>query len=616
MKNGYLPRLRAWFAQGNRTAWAVFILFALVLFLKTMIFQWGTIRTLAFHSLWQAPLSFFIFWIGKIIPILLIASITLITRKQWWTIIALVLIDIWSIANVFYFKANGLFLSVEMLTATDNMSGFWGSLMTYIGWEILALLLLTIIYIVVFVLFKLNRTYQQYFLVFSILLFTTFLLDVFCNASYVIPIEMTTRANTKLSLMQQKKDMLTRYTMPFGAVTFIAKYQLSVDHTVWAKQYIERNSIISYFVANFIFHAEQKTTGELVQLSSENLDDINGYIHTNTSLGNPPTNNIIYILVESLESWALDSCAGYSFMPNTQKLSTNKHVITCKYMRSQVRHGVSADGQMIGITGLLPISEGATCRLYNTNMYPNYAHLYTSSAIINPCKGTWNQEQMTKCYQFDTLVETSTIKEWGTDAKIFENIITLTKNPSPFCILGITVASHSPFVYSKKHMYAKPTNMPETMSAYLNCLHYTDSCIGVLLDTIMNSTLASNTTIVITGDHTIFRSESTFSDLTEYAKENNIDFHAGHNFVPLIIYSPEIEGNIQVKDTCYQMDIFPTILHLIGAEDYYWHGFGVNLLDSAARNNRPCTEQEAYRLSDLMIRCDYFQTHSGTNQVK
>ena len=313
MHNHFLSRLRAWFAQGNRTVWAVFILFTLILFLKTMIFQWSTIRTLAFHSLWQAPLSFFNFWIGKIVPILLIASITLITRKQWWTIIALVLIDIWSIANVFYFKANGLFLSVEMLTATDNMSGFWGSLMTYIGWEILALLLLTVIYIVVFVLFKLNRTYQQYFLVFSILLFTTFLLDVFCNASYVIPIEMTTRSNTKLSLMQQNKDNLTRYTMPFGAVTFIAKYQLSVDHTVWAKQYIQRNSIISYFVANFIFHAQQKTKGESLQLTSTDIDEIHTYI-TNTTLSNPPTNNLIYILVESLESWALDSCSGYSLV--------------------------------------------------------------------------------------------------------------------------------------------------------------------------------------------------------------------------------------------------------------------------------------------------------------
>ncbi|MGN0235395.1 MAG: LTA synthase family protein [Paludibacteraceae bacterium] len=615
MQTNLLSRLRAWFAQGNRATWAVFALFALVLFLKTMIFQWGTIRTLAFRSLWQAPLSFFIFWIGKVLPILFIASITLITRRQYWTIIALIAIDVWAVANIFYFKANGLFLSVEMLTATDNMNGFWGSLMTYLSWEVIALLSLTIIYLFVFVLLKLNRTYQQWFLLFSVIFFTTFLLDIFCNAAYVIPSEKATHSNNKMSQMQQNNDKLSRYTMPFGAVMFSAKYQLFIDHTAWAKQYIERNSVISYFIANFIFHAERKTKGESIQLSLEDLHEINRYVHTNTTSHNIPTNNLVYILVESLESWALDSCVEYNFMPNIQKLmSQNNHVFTNKHMYSQVRHGVSADGQMIGLTGLLPISEGAACRLYNTNIYPNFANLYTSSAIINPCKGTWNQAQMTKCYQFDTLIETSTIKEWGTDAILFDNIINLTKSPSPFCILGITVASHSPFSYSKKHQYVKPNNMPETMSAYLNCLHYTDSCIGVLLDTIMNSPLASNTTIVITGDHTIFRSESTFADLTQYAKENDIDFHAGHNFVPLIIYSPEIEGNIQVPDTCYQMDIFPTILHLIGADDYYWHGFGVNLLDSAARHNRPVSEQEAYRLSDLMIRSDYFRTIDTHNK--
>ena len=153
--------------------------------------------------------------------------------------------------------------------------------------------------------------------------------------------------------------------------------------------------------------------------------------------------------------------------------------------------------------------------------------------------------------------------------------------------------------------------MPQAMSDYLNCLHYTDSCIGVLLDSVLNSPLAENTTIVITGDHTIFRDEIGFSDMTRYAQDNNIDFKAGHTFTPLIIYSPNIEGNINITDTCYQMDIFPTILHLIGADDYYWQGFGVNLLDSVARNNRQITENEAYRLSDLMIRSDYFRHYSA-----
>ena len=171
--------------------------------------------------------------------------------------------------------------------------------------------------------------------------------------------------------------------------------------------------------------------------------------------------------------------------------------------------------------------------------------------------------------------------------------------------MGITVDSHVPFAHGSTYPKHVVEGMPNFMSAYLNCLAYTDSCIGELLNAIQDSPLADNTTIVISGDHTIFRSQNT--EMDRFAKENGIPMQTGHTFTPLIIYSPEIEGNIQVTDTCYQMDIFPTILHLIGAEDYYWHGFGVNLLDSAARNNRPCTEQEAYRLSDLIIRSDYFR---------
>ena len=164
-------------------------------------------------------------------------------------------------------------------------------------------------------------------------------------------------------------------------------------------------------------------------------------------------------------------------------------------------------------------------------------------------------------------------------------------------------------MYGVEHTMHEFENMPQTMSAYLNCLHYTDSCIGVLLDSVLNSPLAENTTIVITGDHTIFRDEIGFSEMNKYAQDNSINFKAGRTFTPLIIYSPNIEGNIHISDTCYQMDIFPTILHLIGAEDYYWQGLGINLLDSVARKNRQITESEAYRLSDLIIRSDYFRNY-------
>ena len=263
---------------------------------------------------------------------------------------------------------------------------------------------------------------------------------------------------------------------------------------------------------------------------------------------------------------------------------------------------------MINVTGLLPIFDGATCRLYGKNDYPNYAHFYNHSAIVNPALGIWQQSIVTFSYHFKELIEPKGGKHWG-DKEVLERVSEYAlQQDSSFCILGITISSHLPFAHGSTYPKYVVEGMPNIMSAYLNCLAYTDSCIGTLLDAIQNSPLAANTTIVISGDHTIFRSKD--AEMDRFARENGIPMQTGHTFTPLIIYSPDIEGNIQVTDTCYQMDIFPTILHLIGAEDYYWHGFGVNLLDSAARNNRPCTEQEAYRLSDLIIRSDYFRNLS------
>jgi phosphoglycerol transferase MdoB-like AlkP superfamily enzyme len=77
-------------------------------------------------------------------------------------------------------------------------------------------------------------------------------------------------------------------------------------------------------------------------------------------------------------------------------------------------------------------------------------------------------------------------------------------------------------------------------------------------------------------------------------------------FVPLIIYAPEIEKNMVVTDTTYQMDIYPTLLHLLHQENYMWQGFGINLLDSNAK--RKITPEKALQLSDAIIQNDYFKT--------
>lgn len=141
----------------------------------------------------------------------------------------------------------------------------------------------------------------------------------------------------------------------------------------------------------------------------------------------------------------------------------------------------------------------------------------------------------------------------------------------------------------------------------MECVNYTDKCIESFVYSQLSDSIRENSTIVITSDHTIFK-PAMLPDFMDYATQRNLSIASGENYCPLIIYSPQIKGNIQVDELCYQMDVFLTILHLIGCEDYYWKGFGVNLLDSVARNNRPITEQEAFVLSDKVIRANYFSS--------
>ena len=95
--------------------------------------------------------------------------------------------------------------------------------------------------------------------------------------------------------------------------------------------------------------------------------------------------------------------------------------------------------------------------------------------------------------------------------------------------------------------------------------------------------------------------------MEEYAAAHGINFKVGQNRVPLIIYSPMIMGNERYDGEAYQMDVFPTVCALIDTSAHV-PSFGVDLRDSTALANRPVSEEEAYRLSDLIIRSNYFGT--------
>ncbi len=91
--------------------WVLFFLFMALLMFKTMLFHISTGNSLLISSILHAPYEFVMFWGGKIIPILFLAGIVFVTKRYLWTIVVSFLIDIWGIAQLFYYKANA-FLSL------------------------------------------------------------------------------------------------------------------------------------------------------------------------------------------------------------------------------------------------------------------------------------------------------------------------------------------------------------------------------------------------------------------------------------------------------------------------------------------------------------------------
>lgn len=398
------------------------------------------------------------------------------------------------------------------------------------------------------------------------------------------------------------------YGYPFGHLVHMTQ-DVWTPETVATWTYVRNYSYISY-LPGIIVQKLAYPKGDRIALDQETEAEIGRLLRTEGTKDEiVPRHNLVFILVESLESWMLDENGLPEYTPNMKRYINDNRFAYCRNMAPQVRHGNSADGQMIALTGVLPVLNGAVVKSYRDNLFPNFGHFYPASAIVNPSPDCYNQDTMTVRYGFCQLFEPQQVT-WN-DKDVLREVKQFCDTATqPFCVVGITVSSHVPFVYGQQHPTFDVEGMPSTMSAYLSCLHYTDSCIGAVVESIRAGKLADNTVIVITGDHTIFRGRQTFSKLTEYAEEQGIDFRAGDTRSPLIVYSPDIQQNTQIYDECYQMDIFPTVLSLIGADGYVWKGFGVDLLDAEVRQERPISVTEAERLSDLMIRNDYFRTYN------
>lgn len=558
-------RIKQWFILGNRANWCVFILFALFVFCKTLLFDHFAFRELDLQPSFVGLLSkTFV----KLAASILFASVTFLLRDKRWLILLSFLIDTWLIANLIYMRNNHILLDAEAFNMSSNLHGYFWSVLIYIEWGIdLIFYGLTALFCLVYrYITKTTRSWRAWIIV----LLASVVLRLAGEAIYVF--EHKTSFDV-LPFARERREPV--YGMHFP--TTVANTSV-----LYSPVYI----LTDYFLMINGIQPERPLTDTDLQTMTE-LD--NG--QSTDTLQSP----LIIILLESLENWVLTP----QIMPNLYRLTQSDHVFYANRIHTQIVGAPSADGQLIINTGLLPINAGGTCLYYGKNTYPSVMSLAPDSTVclLPHDLRVWNQTEMSPAYGYDTTICYSDI-----DTLLFQKLNSLIDEGMQY-IQCITQSTHAPFVSEEYSRLPLPEDMPWVMYNFIRAFNALDDGLGYFVRKLETDSLLQQFTIVITADHRILHYEKR-RQMQQYADAHDMNLHPMDDCLPLIIYSPKIQGNIHCTDDAYQMDIYPTYMSLLGVENYRWHGFGINLIENTKL--RFIQENEAYILSDKLIRNNYF----------
>ena len=522
--------------------WTVFGLFAIMVFVKTLIFDHFAFREFAFSNFSASALLY------KIAAAMFFASFTFLLRDKRWLILLSVVIDTWFIANLVYMRNNHILLDAEAFNMSGNLHGYFWSVLIYIEWGIdLGFYALTALFSLIFLHVKRCERSWPMWLVFCVL--------------GLLPLLHERRQHV---YGQNFPKTVAETTVLYAPYYILADYRLMIRdiQPVRPLEPMDRT---------------------YMQVLDQGEDSV--------ALSSP----LIIVLLESLENWVVTP----EIMPNLWRLTNNDHVFYANRIHTQIVGAPSADGQLLANTGLLPITAGGTCLHYAQNTYPAIMRLAPDSAICLLPHDTcvWNQTAMSPAYGYD-----STICYCDIDTILFQKLDSLVDQGYRY-IQCITQSTHAPFVNEKYSRLELPKSMPWVMYNFIRGFNSLDEGLGYFIRKLETDPVLQNYTVVFTGDHRILHYEKR-RQMQRYADKHGMNLTPSDDCLPLIIWSPAIHGNPRYTDDAYQMDIYPTYRALVGAKDYRWQGFGINLMDST--QGRIITEDDAYAVSDRLIRNNYF----------
>jgi len=360
------------------------------------------------------------------------------------------------------------------------------------------------------------------------------------------------------------------------------------DFSIYDNNYIVKNFGIGYFH----YYDTKKYISENFlrdkRLTSEEEQDIRNYLDKKSanSLGKyngiAKGKNLIVIQVEALQEFVIGlKVNGKEVTPNLNKLINESVYFENIYV--QVAGGNTSDAEFMTNNSLYPAKEGTAYFRFATNTFNSLPILlknagYNTYAAHAYSPSFWNRTEMYKAVGFDKFISQSDLVMdefigWGgwalSDDSFYRQTLEAIDKSNPFYAFLVSLSSHHPYSYFDDKQNFDVGQYDKTyLGNYLKAENYADAAIGRFIERLKEEGLYENSLIVIYGDHHGLPKDQAGDLLNLLNIDNNNLEWAKLQKVPVIIHCPGLESQV-VETIGGQMDIGPTIINLMGLDDYF-----------------------------------------------
>jgi len=307
----------------------------------------------------------------------------------------------------------------------------------------------------------------------------------------------------------------------------------------------------------------------------------------NALFGKYAGSNVIVIQAEAFMNFMIGkTISGQEITPNFNKLMGESLYFSNFY--HQTGQGRTSDADFSSNSSLHPLPTGSVAVRYPNHTFDVLPQIlkteasYTADAFHAYEGSFWNRNNMYQAMGYDRFYSKKDFQldeplGWSLGDKSFfrQSLTIMAQEKQPFYSFMITLSSHHPYTLPAGLQELDTGEFKGTIFGdYLQAVHYVDAALGEFVEGLKQEGLWDHTILAFYGDH-----DNSITDKAVYEQFfgkslSELDVHQIMNQVPLLIHLPDGQHAGVYEEPAGQLDLTPSLLHLLGfsSDSYYMMG--------------------------------------------